>query len=273
MLARTVFARGGVDQMPLAEASIEKILELDPDHIEALTLLGSIKWAVNYDWDGAREAFDKTIAIDPDYNRAYVFLAGYYSVMEDFKTSLGHIDLALSRDTVRLSQNANVGWFYYLAGRHEEALKFCDETKAINPDAQGTRRCYLNNLIVLGEGEQAAGYALAYMKTKGIPAEDLTWLLSAGVPEVLDYFTHFEAGAEVDGNNRADSSFLFKAIAQTRLGDKKGAIETLNAAYQTRNYFLPYIKVIPDLSSLYDVEAFQNLLTAMNFSNAPSMNS
>ncbi len=273
MLARTVFSRGRVDQMPLAEASLEKILELNPGNLEALALLGSIKWAVDYNWDGAREDFEKTIAIDPNYNRAYVFLAGYYSVMGDFNQSLGHIDLALSRDTVRLSGNGNVGWFYYLAGRHDEALRFCDETRAINPEGQGTRRCYLNNLMVLGETEPAAGYALAYMKTKGITPEEITQLESAGDHAVLDYFTMFEAGAEVPGNNRVDSTFLFKAIAQTRLGDKSGAIETLNKAYETRNYFLPYIRVIPDLAPLHGEEDFQKLLSSMNFPDTSSLNS
>lgn len=273
MLARTVFSRGQVDQMPLAEASLEKILELTPDNLEALALLGSIKWAVYYDWDGARADFEQTLALDPEYNRANVFLASYYSVMGDFNTSLNHINLALNQDTVRLSGNGNVGWFYYLAGRHDQALRFCDETRAINPDAQGTRRCYLNNLIILGEDEQAAAHALAYMKTKGIPAKDMTRLQSAGVHAVLDYFTRFEAGVAVPENNRASSAFLFKAIALTRLGDKDGAIKTLAMAYEKRNYFLPYIRVIPDLAPLHSEEEFQNLLGAMNLSDPAELNS
>lgn len=269
MLARTVLARGKLAQIPLAEKSLAAITNMDPANGEAYLMAGTIRWAIYHDFRGAKVAFEKAAEFDPNSNQAYVLLAGYYSVMGDFDESIRKINLALNLNTVRLTENAVVGWFYYLAGRPSEGLKFCDQTRSVNPKSEKTIRCYLDNLMVSGDRERAAPFALALLKLNGLGEAETERLEAAGASAILFELYRQDAGRTVRPDIRSDPAFLEKAAALVRIGRKDEAVEILDAALKGGNFYLPFVRVLPDFVPLNDHPGFIALLSAMGLSSPP----
>lgn len=264
MIARTLFSRGVPSDGARVLAALDSILTLDPYNLEATAMIGNLKWAIFHDWQGAKASFERVLVIDPQNAGAYLALARIFALEGDFDTSLSQVDLALSLNTISLTQSGNVGWYYYLAGRFEEGLKFCQETRAVNPDYAGTQRCFLNNLTALGRFDEAAPFALSYMKVSGLEGAEIERLENAGAEEILEYFYNFELAQGVENKSRFDPSQIYQAMALTSEGDTAGAIEVLNLAYEDRNFYLPLIGIIPAFKPLHQETGFLTLAKALN---------
>lgn len=263
MIARTLFSRGGPGDGERVLAALNNVLALDRYNLEATAMTGNLKWAIFHDWQGARESFERVLSIDPQNAGAYLALARIFALEGDFDTSLSQVELALSLNTIALTQSGNVGWYYYLAGRYEEGLKYCRETLAVNPDEAATQRCFLNNLTALGRFEEAAPYALSYLKVSGVDAADLNSLVNAPAEDILEYFYKFEMAQAVENKSRFDPSSIYQAMALTSEGETQAALEVLKSAYEARNYYLPLIGVIPALEPLRDEADFETLARAL----------
>lgn len=264
MIARTLFSRGVPSDGERVLAALDRILSLDPYNLEATAMTGNLKWAIFHDWQGAKESFERVLAIDPQNAGAYLALARIFALEGDFDTSLSQVDLALSLNTISLTQSGNVGWYYYLAGRYEEGLKFCQETRAVNPDEAGTQRCFLNNLTALGRFEEAAPFALSYLKVSGVDGAEIKFLENAKAEEILEFFYKFEMARGVENKSRFDPSQIYQAMALASEGDTAGAIEVLNLAYEDRNFYLPLMGIIPAFKPLQQETGFLTLAKALN---------
>ncbi|MEE8294828.1 MAG: tetratricopeptide repeat protein [Sphingomonadales bacterium] len=264
MIAGTLFSRGDAADGEKILAALESVIAIDPYNLEATGMRGNLKWTIFHDWQGAKESFQRVLSIDPQNAGAYLALARIFALEGDFDTSLSQVDLALSLNTIKLTQSGNVGWYYYLAGRFEEGLKFCQETREINPDDAGTQRCFLNNLTALGRDQEAAPFALSYLEISGADRADLDALKTAPEDEILDYFYSFEMSRGGNENSRFDPTQIYQAMALTSEGDKAGAIKVLKGAYEDRNFFLPLIGIIPAFEPLKDEEGFLTLAKTLN---------
>jgi DNA-binding winged helix-turn-helix (wHTH) protein/tetratricopeptide (TPR) repeat protein len=269
LIARTLFSRGVPGDGEKVLAALDSVLALDPYNLEATAMTGNLKWTIFHDWQGARESFERVLTIDPQNAGAYLALARIFALEGDFDTSLSQVDLALSLNTINLTQNGSVGWYYYLAGRFEEGIKFCQETQAVNPNDGKTQRCFLNNLMALGRIEEAAPYALSYMKSAGIDEAELARLENAEPEEILGSFYNFERNQGMEEKSRFDPSKIYQAMALASEGDKEGALAVLKGAYEDRNYYLPLIGIIPAFKPLRDEPGFEALAKAMNLPTLP----
>ncbi|MHA1543640.1 MAG: tetratricopeptide repeat protein [Alphaproteobacteria bacterium] len=269
MIARTLFSRGAPADGEQVLAALDSVLALDPYNLEATAMTGNLKWTFFHDWQGARESFERVLVIDPQNAGAYLALARIFALEGDFDTSLSQVDLALSLNTINLTQSGSVGWYYYLAGRHEEGIKFCQETLEVNPNNSETQRCFINHLTALDRLDEAAPFVLSFLLMQGVNEVELSGLENASSEEILDYFYKFEMARSTEEKSRFDPAQIYQAMALTNEGDKAGAIEVLNGAYDDRNFFLPLIGIIPAFEPLKDQEGFLTLARTLNLPTLP----
>jgi len=130
-------------------------------------------------------------------------------------------------------------------------------------EAEETRRCYLNFLMQEAEQDRAAAHALALLKLGGMPEDQLILLQASGPAAILAAFDRQEAGREVPVLERTDTGFLMKAAALVRMGQHDEAMGVLQTAFRDGNYYLPYIRVVPDLAPLRQHPDFVALLETM----------
>ena len=110
-----------------------KALEIDNTLAEAHASLGSIKWHVDWDWDGAERGFLRAIELNPGYADAHYNYAYILMLMARFEESIREMKLALELDPLSLIINRNLGQVFYRDRQHDQAIETFHKTLEMDP--------------------------------------------------------------------------------------------------------------------------------------------
>ena len=83
-------------------AAAHKAAELDPTLADAYNMIGSLKMAEDFDWPGAREAFDHAFQLDPTNENALFSSAHLTMTIGTTDETLAQFREALDRDPLDL---------------------------------------------------------------------------------------------------------------------------------------------------------------------------
>lgn len=118
---------GGRDK---AEDLALRALELDGSLAEAYTVLGDLYTYVDWEWEKADDAFQRALALNPNYSTAHQYYAEYLSIVGQHEKARMHINRAVELDPLSfVIRNINAR-IYFNQGKFEEALReldICDE--------------------------------------------------------------------------------------------------------------------------------------------------
>jgi serine/threonine protein kinase/Tfp pilus assembly protein PilF len=266
--AYTDIALGVMGSMPpdeafrRAKAAAARALEIDGGLAEAHAVLGHIKYACDYDWNGAEAELKRALELDPNsgdacdiYGLLLAALERYDEAIEmqrrahevdplahrtDIATTLlraGRYQDALDAMTRVLQAephlalaHATLGWAYLLSGRREQGIASLEKARSLSPD----------NTLYLGQ----LGQALAMVGRTGEARDALSRL-------------------EELSRHRYVSPYHF-AYVYTGLGEQERAMDWLERAYQERAGAVFGIKGSFLFTSLRGNARFQALLAKMN---------
>lgn len=248
-----------------SKSFIMKALEIDATLSEALTALGFIKMEYEWDWEGAKRAYERAIQLNPNYGTAHQWYANYLSYIEArHEEAVVEAKRARELDPFSPVINQNVGRRLYFARQYDQAIEEIKKALKIAPEFFPSHR-------VLGLAYLAKG-----MFPEAIEELEKAVVLSGGS---LDPLIRLGYAYAVTGNqdkamqiiNDLKSRSKDKqipsvayAIIYIGLGDKDLAIELLEKAYEERSSWLIYIKVHPFYDSLRSDPRFIALLKKMN---------
>lgn len=143
------------DNIARAEADLRKILVAEPDNVAALNALGYTLADRTTRYQEALELIDRARTAEPD-NAAIVDSYGWVLYR------LGRVDDALVelRRAFTLERDAEIaahlGEVLWVAGKHEEARKYFEEAKKLDPDSRALQRALektgLQGAAVSGQG-------------------------------------------------------------------------------------------------------------------------
>jgi protein O-GlcNAc transferase len=140
--ARSFHQRG---QLVEATAICGEILELQPDHIESLTLLAEIS-AIQEDPELAIQLYTRVISLRPDYAPAYYKRANLLRARNQMEAALASYDQAVGLDHGFANAFCNRGVVLGILNRPDEALASYDRAVALNP---GDSLAFYNRAVVL----------------------------------------------------------------------------------------------------------------------------
>ena len=149
-----------------AMAAARKAAELDPTLADAYNMIGTIKMALDYDWSGAREAYDHALRLDPT-NADVLFAAAHLtSSTGSIEETLSQSREALARDPLNLLYRRYMGRVLLFAGRYDEAEAMIRQVLDMNPSFPAAH--YELGRIQLLRGQAAQAVA-------EFEAEQSTW--------------------------------------------------------------------------------------------------
>lgn len=186
MTPREAYAKG-------REAAI-KALGLDNTLAEAFASLGYQRFIDEWDWAGADQAFQQSIALDPNYATAHHWYALYLAAMRRPDEAIREIHRALELDPLSLPINQNAGFVYLQANQYDEAFQQLRKALEINPDS-----------------EVAHGYLALAHKWKG---------------EYSRALAELETARKLSGNN--DAYRVGVAEVEALMGEKAPARSTIH---------------------------------------------
>jgi DNA-binding winged helix-turn-helix (wHTH) protein len=213
-------------------------------------------------WDLAEAHFVRARQLAPDsasISRAYSMLLAATSRLPE---ALQQIDLAIQRQPYDVGWHTQRAIILYLARRYEDSIAAGDRALAISQAERAPWEWRSRALFQLGRGDEAvqamAQVAFADHSLK-LDAAVREGGRDAGVRTLLELTDDWRSQRE-----QAWRRAPWRAL----LGDREGAIEELERAYELRNVNLLYIAVDPVFDAIRDEPRFQAILRGMGLQSA-----
>lgn len=241
------------------EPAIRKALELDDKLGEAHASLGFDRMFWHWDWEGAEREFKLALELNPNYPTAHQWYAIYLALRGRFDEAKAEMRQALELDPLSPNMNADMGQLYYFAREYDQAIAQCRKALEIDPDSMFAHQ-YLYYVYA-----QKGAYADAVEEyLKFIKAEELRGPTTAASLREAYAASGWRGFLQTILKSSAprDSPTLM-AMTYAMLADKEQAFKQLERAYDTRDFYLGFIKVEPTLDGLSADPRFADLLRRM----------
>jgi CubicO group peptidase (beta-lactamase class C family)/Flp pilus assembly protein TadD len=251
------------EDVPKANASARKALELDATLGRPHAALGYTKFRQEWDFAGAEAEFKRAVALDPDDATAHAWYADKIGTIGGTEQeALAEINRAHQLDPLSADISYDLGSIHIVARRYDEAIAVCQKLADENPtfakahyclsDAYWRKRMYSQSIEEYKVASQLSGdrndseYASAMEQG----------FRSAGWEGAL------RKGIEVSLAQRktGDSSAYTIATMYAELGDKDQAFQWLNTAFQEHDQGLLGLKTDSSLDPIRSDPGFAELV-------------
>lgn len=249
---------------PKAKAALQKALEIDEALPEAFASLGFVHQFFDRDRLGAAKAFNRAIALNPDYPSAHMWYSALFFMMGQPEKAIEEDRHALIADSLSFSTNAHFGWVLVSARRIPEALGQLQTALELNPDFFVTHMLFGQLYLLLGkQAEALASYHKAVDLSRRNPRM-LGWLGYA-----LSVTGHDKDALTVESEliKRSAQEYIPPtsfAYLYAGLGQKEKALKWLELGYTQRDVWLPYISVDSAFDSIRADPQFKDLLRRLD---------
>lgn len=251
---------------PLAKAAVERALKLDSTLVEVQYAAAVVRTWYEWDWEDGERAFQKAIALNPNYEHARAFYGHFLLTQGRFDEAIEQMELALALDPFNDLFQGLYGIVLLFAKRPDEAIERFELALRTSP----------NNPLALG------GLHGAY-HDKGMYEEALTYLnrsyTTFGDEEAANALA---AGYEEGGYRQAliratetlaargETSYVapLDLVAQfLEARDYDRALEWLERGYEEGDPNMPYMYVEHLWDPVRDDPRYQEIMRRMNFPN------
>lgn len=245
---------------PKAMEAARSALQLDPELAEAHAALGYAKLNYEWDWPGAEREFRRAVELNPSSSDAHLMYAVYLTAMTRFDEAASEAKRARQVDPFSPMVNHLGAWVSMNSRRYDEAIGQFKSTLTIEPGYKPAHSWLASCYILKGM------YPEAYREfnAAGIHSGDPTLgYLDAVTGKKRTAIKALEAMKRTAEHEYVDPYNM--AVLYCGLGDKDGAIASLERAYEERSASMPQMKMEPWFDPLRSDPRFQDLLRRMNF--------
>lgn len=242
---------------PKAVAAIRKAVELDPN-LAAAQASNAVILQHERDWSAAEETYRRAIQLSPGYAQAHHWYALLLAQLGRTDEAVEEIRRAAELDPLSLIMNTNVGWILYVARDYDGAIEQLKKTLELDSNF-----AYASALL-------GAAYAEKGMYAEAVRASRIAAEVDPEDPDWPGYLAivYAQAGQSERAREileRIDDHLdpTFTAMIHAALGDRDGAFEWLNRAYESGSLFLNEMRVEPRLDPLRGDPRFDEILQAM----------
>ncbi len=144
--------------------AVLRALELDPELADAHFLQGWMKVYYEWDWGGARAAFNRAIALNPNCALAYAGLGTLEEALGDREEAIRFWQHTGELDPLSLMCNTLLGWTLVLAGRNSEAVTHLQEVVRLEPNYWFSQEVLALALLGLGRNDEAFAAAASAIR-------------------------------------------------------------------------------------------------------------
>lgn len=257
------------ESFPIAKEYSEKALQLDPVLAEAYATLIDIN--IHYYWDtkAAEQYFQKAIEFNPNYANAYHWHSEVYDMLGEFDKAIAESRKAITLDPYNIIINNQMGKNLIYKGDMQLAEEQMKKTLLF--DSTSAFAYYNSGLAYIGlkKWDKAlqqlqTSVALAPNNTRSIAALGYTQATLGRKDEALRLYNNLL----LQGKSKYVSSYDL-AVIEIGLGDIPKAMASLEQAYKNREPWMPFIRMTPLFSKVYDNPKFKEIVEKIKSVNQP----
>jgi len=249
------------DAFSRARASALRALALDSGSADAQLALGVVLFLGEWDWVGAERSLQRTLEINPNHTEACVW---YGRLLESRGRLQDGLDLkrrALERDPFSPFVHLAIAASSWHQRRYEDAITWARKTLELEPRHLLAREFLAGAFWAMGDFDRHMAENLEHARCCGVPAEALAPVrevfAAGGRPAVVRWTL------ETQGDRLPPFQL---ALLHGELGDLDTAIDWLNRAIDGRDPCLVDLAVAPQWDRLRADPRFEGCLARMGLS-------
>ncbi len=250
------YAFGGLSEAPLAEKHAREALRLDESLAEPHATLGFVQMFSYWQWENADKELKRALELNPSYPTAHQWYALYLACNGRTAEAVARMQQAVDLDPLSPAINADLGQMYFFAGDLERAE--AASRKALELKPQHTfALLYLFYIHAKARRDsEAVDSYVRFIKdyppaSSEVRDRDGQTGLRAVLLQDIDFLT-----------NKSGDPKSFNRIAEgyALLDDREQALNWLEKAVDSHNFFMAFIKVNPLFENLRDEPRYKALV-------------
>jgi TolB-like protein/tetratricopeptide (TPR) repeat protein len=247
------------EALQTAGAAAKRALALNPSDPDAHIVLAEVYRVLDWNWTGARGAYERALAINPNSEAGLRYYAWFLASRQAGAEAFAAADRGCEIDPLCLVMHTGAAAVRYMAHDYAGAIARCRRAIKMESGWSPARRLAAASLVQLGRHDEALDEFEALGDLQRDPVS-LAWMghaLAAG--------GHTARAREVLGQleRTMESGFVSAfhvALLYAGLGDAEAAFAQLTRACDTRDTWLEAMNVEPRFAPLRGDSRFSALL-------------
>ena len=258
------YSRPG-ESFPKARSAANKAMALDETLAMAHVSVGWIALAYDWEWQKAKESFERARELNPNDPEVYWGLGWYLAVAGRLDEAIEMTQTAVKLDPLSQVHNTQLAIMYMFSGQIEKAIEQCEKTLELAPG------------FVVAMNELAGDYVSMSMYPEVVATLERAMTLAG---RRLDLVTSLAGAYALSGRKdeaetllrelqeRAASEYIlptFFAEVYASLGNTDEAFRWLEKAYQERTWGMLFLRIWSIWDPLRSDPRFDDLVQRMGF--------
>ncbi|HEX4664735.1 MAG TPA: winged helix-turn-helix domain-containing protein [Terriglobales bacterium] len=248
-------------------AALARALQLDPESSGAHRELAWIEWRYEWNFPEADREFRRAIELNPNDSISRETYSLFLKSMGRYEEALSQLNRAIELSPMASFSRANAGSLLAMMKHYDAAMVEFAKATEIDPQQPYVWERLGPVLLMQGKNEQAITALEKARDYSGGQQDKLAWLgyayavsgRTADAEKVLELLKDLAA-------QKKYVSPLHVALVYCGLGRKDQTLAWLDAAYETRDEYLVYLKIYPEFQNLHSEPQFEDLERKIGFS-------
>ena len=241
-----------------ARAAALRALAMDDACADAQVALGTVMFLGDWNWTGARRSLERALELDPNHTEAYLLYGRLLEALGDVDAALASKQKALERDPSSALVHLQIALSHWNQRRYDEVITWASRALTLDPKHLLAREYIASAYWKLGDFDRQMEVSLEHARSYGVAEE-----LLAGLQQVYaeggrrGLVQHTIQLAGPSGNP------VQLAVLHGELGHFDEALAHLDAAIERRDPSLVHLAVAPQWDSLREDPRFADRLARM----------
>lgn len=244
-----------------ARAAALRALAVDDASADAQVALGAVSFLGQWDWLGAERSLQRALELNPNHSEAYVLYGRLLDTLGRLQDGLELKLRALERDPFSPLVHQAISMSYWNQRRYEDSIAWANKTLELDPRHLVAREHLAGAYWAMGDFDRHMAENVKHAQSHGVAAEALEPIKQAyaagGRAGVVRWIL------ETQGNHLPAMQL---ALLHGELGDMDAAIQHLMQAIDTHEPCLVDLAVAPQWDHLRADRRFQSCLARMGLS-------
>jgi TolB-like protein/Flp pilus assembly protein TadD len=252
-----------------ARSAANKAVNLDKTLAMAHVSVGYIALAYDWQWQKAKESFERGRELNPNDPEVYSGLAWYSAMAGRLDEAIEMMQTTVKLDPLSPIYSTNLAFMYSLSGEIKKAIEQREKALELAPD------------FVLALDNLAEDYLRMSMYPEAVTTIERAMILAGRTPQLVANLAraYSMSGRKHEAetllqelqerDKRGYVSPIYFAEVYVSLGNKDEAIKWLEKAHQEQNYGMLFIRIWPFWDPLRTDPRFDGLVRHMNFPEVP----
>jgi DNA-binding winged helix-turn-helix (wHTH) protein/tetratricopeptide (TPR) repeat protein len=241
-----------------AKTAALRALALDEACADAQVALGAICFLGHWDWTGAERSLQRALELNPNHTEAYVLYGRLLDALGRLDEGLEMKQRALERDPFSPFVHLAISMSYWHQRRFDDSIAWANKTLALDPRHLVAREHLAGAYWAMGDFDRHMAENIKHAEAYGVSAEALAPMKEAyaagGRPEVI---------RRLLAGHATTLPAMQLALLHGELGDLDTAIAQLERAIDTHEPCLVDLAVGPQWDHLRGDARFRHCLARM----------